>query len=1121
MGDFTLREALSNGLRARFDAPMSTPYLEECNNLAPLENGLNYIYPLTQISNEAALSAAGITYSWPFPQVFKGQKHTIIAGETAVAYIDLATGAISPLTLHAIDTNALELLSNPSFNSDTVWTKGTGWAISAGSANFTGSTSEALYQELTLTEGALYKLVVDCEVTTGSLKVALGRDTIVTPEVGEPGVSMAMGRTGIYTDHLVCGSLDMISIYPSPDFRGKVNLISLRLIPTTVITPGSSWQFADAGSFWMLYNGNCTIINVPGKACYCDDSIEIATGCYFRGRIITAGFNTSKSVYQGFGSKFQDWTPTIRKYVGVADTLPALSQNWVKWTAIGGDDALWPYFPWLAWHGAAGYSTVDEFYHDWLLRNDMGERPMPSPGSALVVKPLGGGVMYYAQDGIFYLRQVSDPEPTFSLVEFPEFLTTGLAGRGAVAGTEAEHCFLDTEGNLWKIDNQLKLTKLGFKEYLSSFLGQEMMFSYNQAEHEYTLSTENLSYRLTRTGLCKLRESIISQIFTDIPMGFSLVDLADNTMTLVTHPMDIGTRAIKNLTFIELGGVSEIKPDVSVYYRLDASSLWSQTDWITPKFDGKVRIDQTGVEFKLALRYNTLDLVRLEYVNLNWEVNRKIALTSYLPITIIQPEPEEPEPVVSYLVAGTGWIEPLADLPAIGTGFGSDAKALARWDVVPYQTISGDFKIGVVAFHINNISKVSFSLNNGPWLDVTTPTLNTTTGVVEYWTTIKSTDLPDGPVEIRAIAYPITGIPRVLGKYQIDTSLTYNSTEESPWSSGEHSMLLVVNNGNVFASRTRYVATNGNDTTGDGSEAAPFLTVAKAVDSLKLAGHVDGGTVYLKAGTYSSIGLNGVGVNQSTWLTITGAPGTTKNQVIIRAFSSRTQAELLRFKSVTFSIPAGPLDRLFYGGLSGGSRYLWLDDVVITTDSRTNNSAIWRDVQGFFATNVYMENNARGFGGHLLRNVDFAHLGDDAFTDAKLLINSSVVDIDTEASNNTGAHPDVYQIYDPNLVKSNQIVYGLTAVENIGSQGVFAGTVCKEIALVNVNITQTGGSNWVFRFGDVDNLFVKDSTFLGNSAKFDIVDPLRVRNVVLENIHVMNVAPYLPPGYDQPGIVVR
>jgi hypothetical protein len=98
--------------------------------------------------------------------------------------------------------------------------------------------------------------------------------------------------------------------------------------------------------------------------------------------------------------------------------------------------------------------------------------------------------------------------------------------------------------------------------------------------------------------------------------------------------------------------------------------------------------------------------------------------------------------------------------PAVGSQSapGFDAKAIARWDVVPYQTFTSDFNVGVVAFHMNGIDRVDFSCNGGPWVTVREMQLNPQTNVWEYTARLRAADFAaDGPAEVRAIAYPVTG----------------------------------------------------------------------------------------------------------------------------------------------------------------------------------------------------------------------------------------------------------------------------------------------------------------------------------------------------------------------------
>ena len=136
---------------------------------------------------------------------------------------------------------------------------------------------------------------------------------------------------------------------------------------------------------------------------------------------------------------------------------------------------------------------------------------------------------------------------------------------------------------------------------------------------------------------------------------------------------------------------------------------------------------------------------------------------------VVPPPPPDPDPVpdpadVPTLVPGAGFVGSTAQPADVG---GSDVNTMARYDVVPYQVIPGEFEIGVVAFHRealagDGIDRVEFSFNDGPWVAIDTPSLNPRTNVVEYWCKINAADIADGRHKVRAIAYPEQGRPRVL-----------------------------------------------------------------------------------------------------------------------------------------------------------------------------------------------------------------------------------------------------------------------------------------------------------------------------------------------------------------------
>lgn len=127
------------------------------------------------------------------------------------------------------------------------------------------------------------------------------------------------------------------------------------------------------------------------------------------------------------------------------------------------------------------------------------------------------------------------------------------------------------------------------------------------------------------------------------------------------------------------------------------------------------------------------------------------------PVAGNDPEPVQDGP--SELKPGTGFTGETPQPAAVGD---QTTMTIARWDVVPYQRFDGEFEVGVMAFHAYGMDRVEMSFNGGAWQTIEKPTFNPRTGVEEYWAKIDAADVKDGRVELRAIAYPKHGTPRVL-----------------------------------------------------------------------------------------------------------------------------------------------------------------------------------------------------------------------------------------------------------------------------------------------------------------------------------------------------------------------
>ncbi len=394
------------------------------------------------------------------------------------------------------------------------------------------------------------------------------------------------------------------------------------------------------------------------------------------------------------------------------------------------------------------------------------------------------------------------------------------------------------------------------------------------------------------------------------------------------------------------------------------------------------------------------------------------------------------------LQPGTGFTGPTPQPPRVGAPNirGSGAKAIARWDVVPFQDFTDDFHIGIVAFHINGIDRVEFSANGGPWVAVRQMQLNPRSGVWEYTAALRASDFPDGLLEVRAIVWPKEGgVPRVLAG-PMDMMLDKARIR------GEYSLFLNANADGTLPTVTCWAdAINGSDETGDGSERNPFRTLVKATEKVQADhGATDGATIYLKAGEYvwGQTSNSLVPQTENRWMTISGAPQIAKEDVIL----SGTDGNGLRNKNTRLTrltLTATPNT-----GAGVYSR-MWADDIILRRydlDPVQEGAVIRmsRFTGGVWFTDCNFHSMIRGPREFLLcRNADIHDIGGDAHREFRgLLVNSHVRDL----LNLGPTHNDVMQFYSNVGVDpfENIIIYGLRAVDNIAGQSFFVATKTAE-----------------------------------------------------------------------------
>lgn len=437
---------------------------------------------------------------------------------------------------------------------------------------------------------------------------------------------------------------------------------------------------------------------------------------------------------------------------------------------------------------------------------------------------------------------------------------------------------------------------------------------------------------------------------------------------------------------------------------------------------------------------------------------------------------------------------------------GDGPKAIANWDTVPYQTVEDTLVLGVVAFHVGGIDRVEFSAGGGAWVTARRPAVNPDTGVLEYCARLdaKAADR-DGPIEVRAIAYPTSGAPRLL---------------EPLW-------LCLNGEGTLPEPITRYVEVDGDDESGDGSASRPFATIMRAARAIQDAGgegRADGGVIYLGEGDHllGRHQSNLTTVTRDRWLTIRPAPGVSggKARVVGSASSSGIYTKLVKLEGLTIvsSLDINP-PRPVLRANGPLVDYLWINKCDLVGLGRDVESVWHNGWSGVWVTDCRVYSCGSGVhNARLQRLVSVDNVGSDVFTGTKMVVNAWVSNVDKTG---TGFHPDVAQ-YGPNT--DNIILYNIEAKDNVGAQGFFTAQVSlSNVALVNVDIDnrteRAPGYHAFLLCGPTRHVLVRGSRFNGPS-KFNLASGFTGEDIVVEDKEA--TFPYwISPDPPPPGVSYR
>lgn len=397
-------------------------------------------------------------------------------------------------------------------------------------------------------------------------------------------------------------------------------------LTTKTVAEGGVWHHADAGHSWFMFNGSCVVFTtgldtlVPQDQKYwINDSITINTGCVHKGRIIVGGLASDV-----WSETMQEILQQMRSSINndVITGFDDIGSNYIMWSSPGGGDfPLWLFMP--LQYPLSVRPTYDKFI-ERLKRGQLGWFPCTFRGTVLKVAELGDHLIAYGSDGINALTHSLGGEdiPAGYGLRSPvnnRLKWIGIYDRGSVGGNSSIQFFLDTQGVLWSLDSDLRLTRLGYEEYLLPFVSNEetVVMTYDDLLGDLFISSDQRSFQLTPKGMSKSNYRY-STFVNWAGKKYALLHVPDTNETLYaslrTSRFDLTGGDHKTITGVQVAHQGGGTVEVALQYKYNRTDSWQQTRWVRLNPSGNTMLRVQGLEFKLLVRASDPTTFSLERI---------------------------------------------------------------------------------------------------------------------------------------------------------------------------------------------------------------------------------------------------------------------------------------------------------------------------------------------------------------------------------------------------------------------------------------------------------------------------------------------------------------------------
>lgn len=597
MPNLRILEPLKAGLRNDFN-PTAVGALYDaygCESKGPGLVGYEYLPSVFSYLSSTAGNALSLFNA--------GEKCFLFASSGGFYTVSSSWGVVDLPAYSACFMHWVNVINDTGITSSARWDISDGWTRSSGWRGVYLTTASSEIQSVT--QSFIYPTALPflAEVTTEFGEDAKnGLRLVLSTGVSSTSVNIYESGTHRFILPSNPGSSTIVSVFADPGWVGNITRVAAgpiaglpRKYPSTINSiaehPNGFLCTTTAGTYY--YDNELGLFEIDGK--------RITTACsHTDGRMYLAG-----KLGELFSTDTEDpWARILfagnllKLDMGTA----GLDSRCIYWSCIGMDDIFPLFFPYM--------DTDKEFLNRW-ERNECGFAFWPYSGDIYRLHSLGEGVMAYGVGGIAYLKPVGSPI-TVSMAAVGEY---GLASATAFCGNSYVHYFIDYNDELWRVEAGPKLTKLGFKTYLSTLSTINMVL--HPTENKVYISDSDTCYMLANDVLVEIPEIVHTMVMNKGRLGAIRTLLTDG-FEVETGIFDFDSKDLKTVNRVVVDGfASNGGLYGKVFFRMDRASDWSDTGWRPLPLDQRV----TGQEFKFGVRANHSNSAYLNYIDVEFDAD--------------------------------------------------------------------------------------------------------------------------------------------------------------------------------------------------------------------------------------------------------------------------------------------------------------------------------------------------------------------------------------------------------------------------------------------------------------------------------------------------------------------